>query len=131
MALRARIQPWLRAVAVGHGLTRTMIGTGLLVSPAAGRAWLGDDVRRGGGRVALDAMGIREVVIGVGQLHALRSGAPVRPWFALGTALEVVDAVSTIRQRDRLPDSFVPDAISGLALSGIAGGALVALLLEE
>ena len=131
MALRAMIQPWLRAVAVGHGLTRTMIGVGLLTSPAAGRAWLGDDVRRGGGRVALDAMGIREVVIGLGQVHALRRGHPVRAWFGLATALEVVDAVSTHRQRDGLPDSSGPAAIALLALSGIAGGALVALLLED
>ena len=128
---RARIQPVLRRMAVAHALTRTAVGAGLLASPVLARSWLGPGVDEGGGRVAVRAFAVRELVVGVGLLSSLRAGAPVRRWFALGTLFEAVDAAATLADRDRLPAGRVPDAISLFALSGIPGGLLVAALLEE
>ena len=118
-------------MAVAHALTRTAIGAGLLASPVLARSWLGSDVEEGGARVAVRAFAIRELVVGVGVLSSLRAGAPVRRWFALGTLLEAVDAAATLADRDHLPAGRVPDAVALFALSGIPGGAMVALLLEE
>ena len=128
---RARLQPVLRRMALAHALTRTAVGAGLLASPLLARSWLGPDVEDGGGRVAVRAFAIRELVVGVGLLSSLRAGAPVRRWFALGTLFEAVDAAATLADRDRLPAGRVPDAIALFALTGIPGGALVALLLDE
>ena len=129
--LRARLQPVLRGMAVAHALTRTAVGAGLLASPVLARSWLGPDVEEGGGRVAVRAFAVRELVVGVGLLASLRAGAPVRGWFALGTLFEAVDAAATVADRDLLPAGRVPDAIALFALSGIPGGLLVAALLEE
>jgi hypothetical protein len=128
---REALQPWLRRVAAGHAATRVAIGAALLVAPGVTRRWLGRDVDSGGGRVAVQAFAIREAVVGIGILRALQQRQPVRHWFALGTSFEIVDAAATLRQRSTLPDGAVPDAVALFALSGIAGGGAVALLLDE
>ena len=129
--VRARLQPLLRGAAVAHAGTRTLIGASLLAAPGRWRPWFGDVVDEGGGRVALQALGIREVVIGTGILHGLARRTPVRAWFALGVLLEVVDAGSTMRNRDRLPDGSGADALALFGASGAIGGALLALLLDD
>jgi hypothetical protein len=125
------MQRLLRRVAWGHALTRVLIGVGLLVRPALGRRWFGSAVDGGGGRVALQAFAVREAAVGAGQLRSLSTGRPVRLWFRLGVAFEVVDAVATMRQRRSLPDGPVPDAVALFAASGVIGGAAVGWLLRE
>jgi hypothetical protein len=130
--LRGALQPWLRRIAFAHAASRSLVGASMLVAPATtARRWLGPAVDSGGGRVALQALGMREVVLGVGVLRSLRSRQAVRHWFALGLLLELVDAVATRRQRPHLPSGREPDAVALFALSGLAGGALLALLLDE
>jgi hypothetical protein len=92
---------------------------------------MGPAVLEGGGRVALRAVGIREVVIGAGVLHSLAKGDPVRRWFALGLALETVDTAATLADRRHLPDDRGPDFVALLGASGFIGGALIALLLDD
>ena len=129
--VRARLQPLLRGAAVAHAGTRALIGASLLAAPARWRPWFGDVVDEGGGRVALQALGIREVVIGTGILHGLGRRTPVRPWFALGVLLELVDTGSTMRHRDQLPSGKGADALALFGASGAVGGALLALLLDD
>jgi len=118
-------------MAVAHAVTRTAIGVGLLVSPAAGRPWFGDSVDEGGGRVALQAFAVRDALIGLGQLYSLRKGYRVRHWFQLALAFELTDALATLQQRKHLPDTQFPDAVALFALSGIIGGAAVGFGLDE
>ncbi len=131
MDLRQRAQPTLRRIAWGHALTRALVGTTLLVRPRTGTTWLGPAVADGGGRVALDAFAVREAALGVGVLRSLALGHPVRLWFRLGVAFEVVDAVATLRQRRHLPASRLPGAVALFAGSGAIGGIALGLLLEE
>jgi len=118
-------------MALAHALTRTAVGVGLLVSPAAGRAWLGGSVDEGGGRVALQAFAVRDALIGLGQLHSLRKGYRVRHWFRLALAFELTDGLASMHQRRHLPDTAFPDAVALFALSGIIGGAAVGFGLDE
>jgi hypothetical protein len=131
MRLPDRLQPALRQIAVGHAATRVVVGVGMLVAPAVVRGWLGRGTDSGGGRVALQALGVREAALGLGILHQLRHGQPVRHWFQLGLAFELTDALATLRNRSELPESRVPDAIALFALSGLVGGAAVGFGLDE
>ena len=121
----------LRRMAWGHGLTRALVGTTLLVRPTAGRAWLGTGIDNGGGRVALQAFAVREAALGFGIMRSLKAGYPVRHWFRLGIAFEIVDAAATAAQRRELPSGGLPDAVTLFAASGAVGGAMLGLLLEE
>jgi hypothetical protein len=118
-------------MAVAHAGTRALIGLTLLVAPGRWRGWFGDVVDDGGGRVALQALGIREVVIGTGILHSLARRRPVRAWFGLGVLLEVVDSGSTLSNRRALPGGPGPDGLAAFGVSGAIGGALLAALLED
>jgi len=118
-------------MAYAHAAARTAVGVGLLVSPTAARAWLGDSADEGGGRVSLQAFAIRDALVGLGQIYSLRRGHPVRHWFQLALAFELTDALATISQRRHLPDGPFPDAVALFALSGIVGGAAVGFGLDE
>jgi hypothetical protein len=119
-------------MAWAHAATRVAVGTSLLAAPSrAGRPWLGPAADSGGGRVALQAFAVREAAIGIGLLRLLATGGPVRLWFRLALAFEVVDAAATAAQRRELPDTGFPDAVALFALSGVVGGSAVALLLDE
>lgn len=126
------LQTWGRRLAIAHAGTRTLIGGVLLAAPSlSARPWLGEGVERGGGRVALQAFAVRDLGLGIGILRGLARNEPVRHWFCLGIAFELVDAGGTLRHRRDLPDGGVPDAWALLGLSGLVGGVIVALLLEE
>ena len=79
----------------GLGITRIVIGTGLLISPVGLARGLGIDAptaKRVGwlARVA----GAREIAIGAGTIHALRRGQPVDAWIAAQAFCDGVDAVA-------------------------------------
>jgi hypothetical protein len=95
------------------------------------RPWLGPGIDAGGGRVALKAFAVREAALGVGMLHSLAKRHPVRRWFRLGLAFEIVDSGSTLLHRRELPAGRDPDKWALLAASGLIGGGTVALLLDE
>lgn len=81
--------------------------------------------------MALQAFAIREAALGIGMLQTLAKRQPVRRWFGLGLSFEIVDAGATLMHRGELPEGHVPDALALFALSGLVGGAAVALLLDE
>jgi hypothetical protein len=85
-----------RQVARALASLRTVIGASLVVAPGlVGRVWLGDVARDRRTRMALRSLGARDLALGVGTLHALDQGAPVRTWAqmaALGDAGDVVGA---------------------------------------
>lgn len=126
------LQPWVRRLAFAHAATRLTLGLGLLLAPKrVASTWLGPGVVDGGGRVALAAFAVRDAAIGAGILRGLVRREPVRQWFRLGLAFEVVDGGATVLRRRELPPGRVPDAWAALGLAGFAGGAIVAALLDE
>jgi hypothetical protein len=80
--------------------------------------------------VTLAALAIRDADIGLGQLWSLAHHYPVRHWFALGTAFELVDVAAIVAYRKRLPSTWTPDAWNFLGMAGLVAGVLVAALPE-
>lgn len=130
MAQASEFQRLVRFVAASHGLTRMAIGTGLLISPSRfGRTWLGDSVDSGAGDVALHAMAVRDAVIGLGTLEALRSRRSAKRWFGIGVAIEVAELSAMWRRRRELGPAAVPWA--AVTAAGLVGGALISIFLDE
>ncbi|MEJ7845556.1 MAG: hypothetical protein WKF93_07915, partial [Acidimicrobiales bacterium] len=75
------------------GAGRTAVGVALLVAPAAARSAFGPVADQPAGKAVLRALGVRDAALGVGLLLAVRAGAPVRTWLALGAASDALDAV--------------------------------------
>jgi len=90
-----------RILAVG----RVLVGAALTLAPGiAGKLWVGDSAASPATRLAFRAMGIRDLALGAGTLHALSTGEPARPWVLLGGVSDGVDVLATgiaIRQIPR------------------------------
>ena len=124
-------QRLLRALAFAHSSTRMTLGVALAVSPGAvGRSWLGGGVGSGGGRVALEAMAVRDFLIGLATFHSLRKGLPVRRWFAFGVLVEAAELIATVGRADEL-DGTDPELWNALGVLGVVGGAVLALGLDD
>jgi hypothetical protein len=83
-------------MAAMHGLGRALIGLGLTVAPEqAARGWMGDVVDTPGGSVAVRALGVRDMSLGLGQWLAARGGRPIKPWLRYGALSDLVDAGAT------------------------------------
>lgn len=125
-----QFQNAVRLLAWNHAATRTALAAGLLAAPSTvGRSWLGDGIDTGGGDVALRAMAVRDLVLGVGTLSALWADVPVRRWFQIGVAVEIVE-LAAIRRRKRELGPAV-DAWTAVTAMGAIGGAVVALAMRE
>jgi hypothetical protein len=94
-----------RASAVAVTGLRIAYGAGLIATPERlTRRWLGDTAERAGGRVALRALGAREVLLHSGALRASRQGGSALPWLAASFGGDLADIASTVAGRDGLPD---------------------------
>lgn len=105
--------------------SRIGLGMGLVVAPGlAGRLWLGrSDTPT---RVALTALGVRDVVIGVGSLVSVEGGG-ARPWLVAGATADATDGLVTFAARRdlRAPGSTL------VAIVAAAGAGLGAWLQRE
>ncbi|MGW4352215.1 hypothetical protein ACWELJ_08985 [Nocardia sp. NPDC004582] len=128
--LRQRVQPLVRATAWSHATARTAIGIGTLASPSVADTWVGS-TGTGSATVLRPAFAVRDAVLGVGALWALATGKPIRHWFVIGTAIEVVELTAIARNRSELPPTPTNKAWSMATAAGLFGGALVAALLDE
>jgi hypothetical protein len=105
---------------------RIAYGAALALAPArTTRAWLGGDGATPGGRVALRALGAREVVLHTGAVVAALDGGPVAPWLIGSIAGDVSDIAATFVSGDGLPDGA---PVKTLAVAG-ASAALTAAVL--
>jgi hypothetical protein len=86
-------QRWVaRAIALG----RCAIGASLVIAPqTVGAVWLGDSTGPGGVPL-LRALGVRDLVLGLGTLDALDTEGPAQTWVAAGAAADAVDAGALI-----------------------------------
>jgi ADP-ribose pyrophosphatase YjhB (NUDIX family) len=80
------------------GLVRVVAGASLIVLPRLSiRFWMGaDETESASLRTAVRALGARDLAIGVGQLTALDTGAPVRPWVEAAVLSDAGDAVNSM-----------------------------------
>src|SRR5215210_3562399 len=109
-----------RPLARLHALGRVVLGAGLTLAPErAGAAWLGRDSRRAGTQVAAQALGARDVAIGLGTAYTAGQGYGTRPWLMAGILADAVDFAATMRARRRLPAL----AVAGVGL--MAGGSVL------
>jgi hypothetical protein len=111
---------------------RALIGAALVVAPQApGGNWVGDDARTPGGRVAMRALGAREVLVGIGALRAARSGSTSEAvaWSLGLAACDVVDGVATLAEARELPRSAL--AVTAIALTSALAGARIAARLGD
>jgi hypothetical protein len=103
---------------------RIAAGAGLLAVPGLiGGPWIGGETAsRPGARVLLRALGVRDLVLGLGLKTALDRDAPTRGWLEGGLAADGVDFSATVLAGDDLP---LPGRVlvGALAASGVALGA--------
>lgn len=109
----------VRLLAIG----RIAIGAALVLTPRrAGRGWIGDGVDDAGTRIAVRALGIRDLVLGLGTYRALEHDGDARGWVQLGAICDVVDAAATAATPSRLA---TPGGLTSLAVA--SGAAAVGL----
>lgn len=116
----------MRAAAGGLALGRLGIGLGLVLLPrTAATAWLGDAAGdEEPTRVAVRALGGREIALGIGALTALGEGRvdEARRWLGAGVGSDVLDAVLTIAS-DRPVTNRV--LVTTMAAAGAGAGAVI------
>lgn len=97
--MRARTLAWVAAA------TRVGIGASIAVYPRGAAVWAGDGVGRPGNAMLARGLGVRDLLLGLGQLSALARGTPLQPWLAFGAAVGVADAAATASAAPDLPAS--------------------------
>ena len=122
-----------RATAAAVGVAGFRIAYGLALAAAPGsttKSWLGEDGASAGGKVALRALGAREIVIHAGAIAAALSGAAVRPWLVGSIAGDVSDIAATFVSGHRLPDGAPLKTLAVAGGSAALSAAVVAALDE-
>ena len=105
---------------------RIAIGAALLLAPGrAGQGWIGATAHSGGGKVALRALGARDVAIGYGIVRALDHGDPqARQWVTFAGLCDLADSTATILAFRSLPTRG--RVVSLAVAAGAAAASLVA-----
>src|SRR5436309_801101 len=81
-----------------------------------GRIWVGSDAHRPAVKVLTQAIGARDLLMGMGTLMAMRSGRSARGWLEAISFTDVVDFTCGFLAGDRIPRS------SRIAVLALAGG---------
>lgn len=93
--------------------TRVLIGAALLAAPTpVGRPWAGPVVDEPGARLLVRSLGVRDLLLGLGQWQSLRGSlrgsggdASAQPWLGYNAAVGAVDVVATAIALPSLPRS--------------------------
>jgi hypothetical protein len=125
------MSPTRIAVAVTLG-ARIAYGAVMVVAPQKiGRKWLGSPADEPGGRVALRAVGGREVAVHGVALFALLRGAPVWPWLVASIGGDLTDVASTVAAGDGLPDGSVRATLATGGGSALLTAAMLGLVIRD
>ena len=102
---------------------RVAMGAALLIAPGfAGGRWIGEAARQPTVKVAIRALGVRDLVLGLGTFRSIDRGEPVAPWIQAGMVSDGVDCIATTLAIRQLPwRASVPTL--GIAGSAVALGA--------
>ena len=76
--------------------SRIATGAALIASDRLAALWLGDDGTRPGPRLAIRALGARDIALGAGTLATLGDDAQLRRWVAASAACDFADAMSAL-----------------------------------
>src|SRR4051794_14924780 len=119
-----------RTAARLFGAGRAGIGLLLIWAPSAlGRPWIGDVADTPGGQVALRALGIRDLLLGLMAYH-VADDPGAGPGMALTcAAADVVDLGATLAVRRGLPPSSW--GVAALAAGGAATGLALSAALKQ
>lgn len=116
-----------RTLTAALAVSRLVFGAGLIIVPERlGSRWLGDDSRRAPVKIAIRAVGARDVALSAGTLGSLRKGNDVRLWLAGAIVSDMCDVFATLAT----PGGALPgNARWGTAVLGggsaLAGAALL------
>ena len=102
------------------GFSRVAFGGAFMVLPGLlGRVWAGSDARRPGVKAITRALGIRDLLLGVGALRAVSADEPTRQWLTFGAISDGVDATATLLAYRHVPRSTRRGLVAG---AGAAAG---------
>ena len=102
---------------------RVAFGAALIARPAAiGHTWIGPDAEGAGGRAAVRAVGVRDLILGAGALVATQRGGPVRGWVEAGAAADIGDVLITLAAFNKMPP------LGRWVTIAMAGGSAIASL---
>lgn len=110
-------------VARALGLGRVAVGIAIMAAPARmGESWLGADGTTPGAQVALRGLGIRDVLIGMAQVHTAADPERGYRWARTASLGDAVDLAATLAASKHLPRSGVLSigvVATGAAVSGV------------
>jgi hypothetical protein len=120
-----------RDAARQYAAGRVALGAGLLLAPGViGRPWLGAAALEPGGRVALRALGVRDLIIGAIAVHTVDHPEVAPRWQRACALADGVDLAATLAARPSLPP--VGSAlVAAMAAAGTAAGLLLAEALRR
>jgi len=118
-----------RDLAQGYGAGRAAIGVALLIAPRTlGRVWVGRVAATPGGAVAMRALAIRDVVIGMIAIHTVDHPEVGPGWQRTCALTDTIDFVATAAARPALPPVGSALVMAMAATGAVVGGATAAAL---
>src|SRR2546421_5339738 len=85
---------------------RIVFGIAFIAMPGlTGRVWIGGDADRPAVKLLTQAIGARDLTMGLGALIAMRRGKPARGWLEAISLTDVVDFTCGLLAGDRIPRS--------------------------
>jgi hypothetical protein len=101
---------------------RIVFGIGFMTMPGwTGRVWIGRDSDRPAVKLLTQAIGARDIAMGLGAIIAMSRDGPARGWFEAISLTDALDFACAVAAGDRIPPSC---RAAVLALAG--GSALQA-----
>lgn len=96
---------------------RMAFGLAFMAMPGwTGRVWIGRDSDRPAVRLLTQAIGARDLAMGLGAFIAMRRGSPARGWFEAISLTDALDFACGYAAGDRIPPA------SRAAVLALAGG---------
>ncbi len=93
-----------KQLARNMGIARVTFGLGFMLLPGlTGRVWIGDEADGDRPKVLTQAIGARDLVMGLGILGAMGSNRPVKGWLQMTALTDALDFLAGLVAGDRLP----------------------------
>jgi hypothetical protein len=104
-------------MAQGVAGARIVFGIAFIALPGlTGRVWIGSDADRPAVKLLTQAIGARDLTMGLGALIAMRRRKPARGWFEAISLTDAMDFTCGLLAGDRIPPA------SRAAVLALAGG---------
>jgi hypothetical protein len=119
-----------KQMAQGMGVGRIALGIGFVLMPGLlGRLWVGEEATTPGSKLLVRAVGVRDLVLGVGILATLQ-GRGARTWVQAAALSDAVDVTAAAIAGDSIP-RYARWAIFLLGGSSAIQGAIAAPRLAD